>query len=89
MNILPRDLVEGNKYKLIFISGGVEYPQTTDVYRGRIGEELVWEHTLKDGKTETKRFPANSLVYRNTYTAGTRKFRRSKNKKGGTRRATN
>jgi hypothetical protein len=89
MNILPRDLVEGNKYKKILVSGGVEYPQATGVYRGRNGEELIWENTDKTGKTETKRFPANSLVYRNAQPAGTRKFHRRKNKRNNTRRAAN
>jgi len=64
-NIPSSQLVEGKKYQLVFISNGMEYPQSVAVFRGVNGKNLKWEHTNRNGQTETKALPVNSMVYRN------------------------
>ena len=78
--VSSKNLVIGKKYKLVVLQDGVEYPQANDVFRGRNGDNLIWEHTSTNGKVEQKKFPEQDFIYKNVpkgkTNGGTRRRRR-------------
>ena len=96
MNIAPKDLVEGKKYRLLLVDKGKEYPQGEAVFLGleKQDPEQINSNSLVDrvalwqtsnvGSTnpmfEIKKFPVLSLKYRSV-NGGTRNRRKSNRKR--------